>query len=118
MTPTNYCCVYRFFDAHDRLLYVGVAGSPLTRFGLHGKDKPWFTTVAAIRLAHCASRGEALRREKALIVALRPPYNYTVNMPHAPTHIGKSHCSHGYELTDENTYVNANGWRQCLDCRE
>lgn len=29
----------------------------------------------------------------------------------------KTHCTNGHEMTEENTYVKANGWRQCRTCK-
>lgn len=29
-----------------------------------------------------------------------------------------THCPHGHELSGDNVYVNANGWRSCRTCRK
>lgn len=34
------------------------------------------------------------------------------------THGLPTHCRSGHEYTDENTYVRANGARQCIECRK
>lgn len=30
----------------------------------------------------------------------------------------KTHCDHGHEFTDENTYICTRGWRNCRTCRK
>lgn len=29
----------------------------------------------------------------------------------------RTHCANGHPWSDENTYVNTQGWRQCVECR-
>ncbi len=38
--------VYRFWDASDMLLYIGVTENPDGRFGGHESTKPWWPDVA------------------------------------------------------------------------
>ena len=30
---------------------------------------------------------------------------------------GRSHCIHGHEFTEENTFRPDDGWRRCRECR-
>ena len=69
------CTVYRFFDAADRLLYIGITSSASARLAQHAGDKDWFPEVARASFEHFGSRSDALAAEKAAIVAERPAYN-------------------------------------------
>jgi len=35
---------------------------------------------------------------------------------HARYNAKKTHCAHGHEYNEENTYIWTNGWRQCRTC--
>jgi hypothetical protein len=67
-------CVYKMFDAQDRLLYVGISVSA-HRFKNHEAEKSWYRKVDCIKLEHVKGRTAALEREAELIVSLRPKYN-------------------------------------------
>ena len=67
--------LYRFFDADDLLLYVGISDKPLSRFAQHSADKTWWPEVHSIKLWHFATREDAADAERALIAFARPPYN-------------------------------------------
>lgn len=69
------CSLYRFFDADDRLLYVGITTSGSARLAQHSRDKEWFSTVSRATFEHFATREDALAAEKAAIKAERPAYN-------------------------------------------
>lgn len=68
--------VYRLYDAHDRLLYVGVSGQgdPATRLQDH-LAKPWAKEVMRRELAYYPSRQEALNAELRAIRLERPIHN-------------------------------------------
>ncbi len=78
-TPTT---LYRFFDAANRLLYVGIAGNPGRRFSEHGKDKGWWTNVARSTMEHFATRDAALTAERAAIIDEKPVHNVVHNRGH------------------------------------
>lgn len=67
--------LYRFFDAHDRLLYVGITGDPESRFHAHSSDKPWWGHVATIKLERFPSRKALAEAEIIAIQSERPKYN-------------------------------------------
>lgn len=67
--------VYRFFDAHGDLLYVGIANSVIHRISQHITSKEWFQTVASAKFEHLETRAEAEARERHIIQSERPRYN-------------------------------------------
>ena len=70
--PTD---VYKLYDRHGELLYVGVSLSVAQRMGQHRQGKSWWRQVARIEVTHASSRQVALFMELALIRACRPRYN-------------------------------------------
>ncbi len=72
---TRRTALYRFFDREGRLLYVGVAFDPETRWKEHEKSKPWWSDVARKTVVWRDSRLDALTDEAAAISAERPLYN-------------------------------------------
>lgn len=67
--------LYRFYDTHDRLLYIGITVSLPTRLTDHRDDKPWWRDVARMTVEHFADRESVLAAEKAAIVTERPLHN-------------------------------------------
>jgi hypothetical protein len=57
--------VYRFYDRQGRLLYVGVAGDFLSRWGQHRQQKDWWPLIAQFTVEHFRSRGLARAEELA-----------------------------------------------------
>lgn len=72
MTTTT---LYRFFDADDRLLYVGITGRSVARWAEHSKSKPWWPQVVRTTVEHHADRAAALEAERAAIKVERPEHN-------------------------------------------
>lgn len=70
--PTS---LYRFYDAEDRLLYVGITNHLMRRTTRHAADKPWFSAVARSEVDHYPTRAAALAREAELIRELQPVHN-------------------------------------------
>lgn len=68
--------VYRWYDADDRLVYVGVSNNPAARADQHSREKPWWTQVARCEVAWFPSRPEALVAERAAIQTEMPTLNY------------------------------------------
>jgi predicted GIY-YIG superfamily endonuclease len=65
--------VYRYFDAEDALLYVGVAFDVLKRAVSHRRHSPWWPLAATYteeryptRIAALAAEAEAIRTEGPL----------------------------------------------------
>jgi len=75
------CGTYAFFDAEDRLLYVGKAVSVRTRVRSHLTEKgsgfhaAWVKQIALVAVWSAGCEAEALLREADLIRRLRPPFN-------------------------------------------
>lgn len=63
---TRWHVVYRFYDADDRLLYVGISVGFTMRMYQHANGRPWFRDVVTARLEHVQGRDAALERELEL----------------------------------------------------
>jgi predicted GIY-YIG superfamily endonuclease len=66
--------VYRFYDAADALLYVGVAVDPDRRREQH-KNKAWFPQAQRMDVAWYGSRDEAMAAEALAIREENPLHN-------------------------------------------
>jgi len=73
--------LYRFYDALDRLLYIGISLNAAQRASQHRQDKQWWGDVARMEVEHltAASRRDAERVERDAIIAERPLHNITWN---------------------------------------
>lgn len=71
--------LYRFYDASEALLYIGITNSLTRRLNEHHEDKPWYLNVARVTVEHHPTRAAALRAEKSAIKAERPKYNVQHN---------------------------------------
>jgi predicted GIY-YIG superfamily endonuclease len=71
--------LYRLWDEHDRLLYVGISKSAMTRLVQHQGDKHWAHEIAKVTIESVATREEALRLEKLAIQNEEPVYNVVHN---------------------------------------
>lgn len=80
------CCVYRFFDADDNLLYVGSAVYFNTRFSQHVQRKArWVPLASRGLVTWYPSALESEIGEVATIIAERPLFNEEHNrFPDAP----------------------------------
>jgi predicted GIY-YIG superfamily endonuclease len=76
---TNQHTLYRFFDADDVLLYVGITLNPAARWPRHKRDKPWWYEVRTITTELHPSREAVLQAEQAAIKAEEPRYNVIHN---------------------------------------
>lgn len=82
-TPT---AVYRFYDADDRLLYVGMTETPKARWTWHRKRSSWWPDARRREIAWYDSRAEAAAIETQAIRTEAPLHNVTYNgPPAAPT---------------------------------
>lgn len=78
MVPVNESdptCVYIYYDASGKVLYVGITSRGVTRSHEHARSKRWWDQTAGCHIEHFATRTEALARESFLIAAYKPPYN-------------------------------------------
>lgn len=73
-------CVYRFYDAEDHLLYVGVTNSPGVRFLDHMRRDWWGLAVRNTFSWH-DSRDAALAEEARAIYAEAPLHNVAGTAP-------------------------------------
>ena len=71
--------LYRFFDADDRLLYVGIAGTATRRWEQHAKEKGWWDSVARVTVENHPNRAAAENAERIAIQAELPIHNVVHN---------------------------------------
>lgn len=67
--------LYRHYDEHGKLLYVGIASNVVNRTCEHEQASPWFDYVAYIKVEHYATRSGALIAESKAIKSENPVYN-------------------------------------------
>lgn len=72
VTPTS---VYRYYDRHGVLIYVGITHRDIRRNLEHNKRARWWPYVVRQEVDHFETRDQALAHEKALIFQYRPPFN-------------------------------------------
>lgn len=94
MTDSSPTTLYRLYNADGGLLYVGIAGNPGRRFEQHRQDKPWWGSVANIRLEHFPTRDAASEAELKAIRTERPAYNI----------VGRSQAAASPKATNWRTY--------------
>jgi len=67
--------VYRHYDKHGGLLYVGCSTNVLSRTYKHENGSHWFCDVINITVAHYETRLEALDAERSAIRNEKPKFN-------------------------------------------
>lgn len=67
--------LYRFYDAADELLYIGITANPAARFASHKRMKPWWESVTRIEMERFDSRDVLMDAEKKAIEAENPSWN-------------------------------------------
>jgi hypothetical protein len=67
--------VYRYYDRHKILIYVGITCRGAMRNRQHNDDKAWWPFVAEQVVDHFDTRAQARAREIELIQQFRPPFN-------------------------------------------
>jgi hypothetical protein len=77
--PTS---VYRYYDAMDALIYVGITSRGMTRNREHNSRAVWWKFVARQEVDHYPTRVAAEAAEKKLIRFHLPPFNKTHNPHH------------------------------------
>ncbi len=75
LTEVEQTAVYRFFNAADELLYVGITGDPRARWAQHAAEKAWWPDVVRHTVEWLPSREEALAAKAAAITAEAPLHN-------------------------------------------
>lgn len=66
--------VYRFYDANDRLLYVGISKDPMNRWQEH-MGRRWWADVVSYEVRWHPSRADARTEEKRAMADEDPVYN-------------------------------------------
>lgn len=81
--------LYRFFDDHERLLYVGISSNWQQRLKQHYKDSQFHYEAATITLERHESREAVEAAEILAITTENPIYNkaYNPNFEDAPKHL-------------------------------
>lgn len=82
LKPAKRPCVYRHYDAEDRLLYVGACANYERRMGVHkSKKAPWLPQIARASVEFYSSMKEALKAENEAIWFEKPVHNVRRTMP-------------------------------------
>lgn len=78
--------LYRFFDAEDRLLYIGVSSRFEMRQNTHRATQPWWPDVARSEVQPLTglTRAQAQKIEAAAIITERPLHNTQHNPDRVP----------------------------------
>lgn len=84
--------LYRHFDSTDRLLYIGITNSPLTRLSQHLRTSHWSDDIARIDIECYSSHALAREAEKAAIAREAPPFNINHQLPNGNPSASKSDC--------------------------
>lgn len=96
--------LYRMYDAHGALLYVGLTTEPKSRIRAHEHDKQWWPQVATISLEHFPSKSELRSAERRAVETERPLYNQNLRL------FSTAWCRQQGHVTP--------GSKKCTDCRE
>jgi len=75
ITEESASAVYRLYDAHGDLLYIGVTDNLKGRFNQHRQERPWWGEVARKTAAWYASRADALAAGAHAIASESPRHN-------------------------------------------
>lgn len=71
--------LYRLYDIHGRLLYVGISNRVHHRIRSHRMDKQWGAHIAQTKIEYFTTRVGALSAEEAAIKRERPRHNVIHN---------------------------------------
>ncbi|MFM9780438.1 GntR family transcriptional regulator [Streptomyces scabiei] len=84
MTALVRTALYRLYDSHGVLLYIGATNNPVARWSKHAADKPWWGDVSRQEIEWHGDRPAALKAEKSAIREEQPKYNSEHTAPGAP----------------------------------
>lgn len=73
--PVSRTAIYRYFDADDNLLYVGITGDPLARDRSHSRRSAFQEFTARQSVEWLPSRAAALEAESSAISSEQPLFN-------------------------------------------
>ena len=71
--------LYRFFDANDQLLYVGISKTVLARMAQHFATKDWIPNDGCIKWTTYPTRLAAQEAERKAITNEKPKWNIAFN---------------------------------------
>ena len=71
--------LYRFFDEHDALLYIGLTVNLPTRLRDHQRGKAWWRAVARMTVQRYPTREAVVEAERLAIIAEKPLHNVQHN---------------------------------------
>jgi len=124
--------LYRFYDADERLLYVGISLSAIGRAAQHRSEKNWWCDVARMHVEHLPTRSTAMHAEREAIRSERPIHNVvhnreTTRRRHVANTSPKQmnpwacmYCGRGCGRTQEDAYIQVNSsdlwWVLCREC--
>lgn len=74
--------VYRIYDKHGALLYIGMSYDPETRVRVQRREKPWGHQIARHEVDWHPNRAASQRAERLLIEGLQPRHNVTYTPEH------------------------------------
>lgn len=77
--PPYPTALYRYFDAEDQLLYIGITGDLAVREVTHIRDSSWMDFAARATIERHPTRRAALDAEREAIQAESPLFNVTHN---------------------------------------
>jgi hypothetical protein len=90
-------CLYRHYDRHRALLYVGISLSAVQRLDGHHRDSHWFDEIATITIERFSNREKAEAAEKKAIIEEKPLHNVLHSLTAKKHHMGRSpmtqHCA-------------------------
>lgn len=75
ITADQPTAVYRFYDADERLLYVGITFHLGMRFAQHERSSEWWRFQRSVKVAWRDSRTVAAAEERTAIRSEKPLYN-------------------------------------------
>ncbi|MFE9777739.1 GIY-YIG nuclease family protein [Streptomyces sp. NPDC005775] len=75
MPPPGRTGVYRFSNAKNQILYIGLTSNPSQRWAQHASDKEWWHQVWMREIEWFPTREEAEAEEARLISVAAPLYN-------------------------------------------
>lgn len=67
--------LYRYFNAEDELLYIGISLCAFTRLRQHIGIDEWAGQITKVTIEHFANRSAALQAERKAIREEKPKYN-------------------------------------------
>jgi len=84
--------LYRFFDAEDVLLYIGLTTNPPARLKKHRDEKPWWQEIRQMHVEYHPTISALQAAEREAITNEKPKYNVQHNRGNRPQNPVANHC--------------------------